>query len=301
MSGLTRPSKLRFPERTDVADQIVLGDRRRDLGRERARIADAGGAAEADDVEAELVERLLQVGLLEIVLHHLTARGERGLHPGLDRKALGDGVARHQAGGDHHARIGGVGAGSDGGDDDVAMAEIEIRPLDLVPLADVLALPEFAGHRGGEAGLGAAENDAVLRALGAGERGRDLAQVEFHSIGEHRIVGGPRAIDALRLGVSLDQGDSRRLAAGRLQIVERLRVDREQAAGRAVFRRHVGDRRPVGDRHGVEAGAEELDEFADHALLAQHLGDGQHEIGGGDAFAQFAVQPEPDHFGQQHR
>jgi hypothetical protein len=33
----------------------------------------------------------------------------------------------------------------------------------------------------------------------------------------------------------------------------------------------------------VEAGAVELHELADHALLAQHLGDGEHEVGGGGA------------------
>src|SRR3981189_3615915 len=40
--------------------QIVLVDRLGNLRRQRARIADAGGAAEADQVEAELVEVLLQ-------------------------------------------------------------------------------------------------------------------------------------------------------------------------------------------------------------------------------------------------
>ncbi len=41
-------------------------------------------------------------------------------------------------------------------------------------------------------------------------------------------------------------------------------------------------------RQVVEAGAEELDELADHAALAQHLRDGEHEVGGGDAFLQLA-------------
>jgi hypothetical protein len=36
---------------------------------------------------------------------------------------------------------------------------------------------------------------------------------------------------------------------------------------------------------GSRGRAVEFDELADHALLAQHLGDGQHEVGGGDAFA----------------
>ena len=64
-------------------DQIVLVDRFGDLLRQRAGIADAGGAAEADEVEAERVEILLQAGLVEIFGDHLRARRERGLHPRL--------------------------------------------------------------------------------------------------------------------------------------------------------------------------------------------------------------------------
>ena len=41
-------------------DEIALGDRRRDRLRQRPGIADAGGAAEADEVEAERVEIVLQ-------------------------------------------------------------------------------------------------------------------------------------------------------------------------------------------------------------------------------------------------
>ena len=90
-------------------------------------------------------------------------------------------------------------------------------------------------------------------------------------------------------------------AAGHVQIADGFGVDREEAAGRAVFRRHVADRRAVGERHVGEAGAEELDKLADDALLAQHLRDGQHEIRRGDAFLELAGEPEADDFGQQHR
>ena len=51
----------------------------------------------------------------------------------------------------------------------------------------------------------------------------------------------------------------------------------------------------------VEAGTEELDEFSDHALLAQHLRHRQHQVGGGDAFLHLALELEADHFRQQHR
>ena len=50
----------------------------------------------------------------------------------------------------------------------------------------------------------------------------------------------------------------------------------------------------------IEPGAEKLDELADHAARAQHLGDGQHQIGRRRAFLERAGQPEADHFGNEH-
>src|SRR3546814_12288377 len=63
----------------DIALVDSLGDRRV----ERARVADAGGAAVADQLEAAGVEVLLQAGGLQVVGHHLAAWRQRGLHPGL--------------------------------------------------------------------------------------------------------------------------------------------------------------------------------------------------------------------------
>ena len=103
-----------------------LGDRRR----QRAGIADAGGAAEADQVEADLVELLLQARLVEIFGDHLAARGERGLDPRLLLQAAPVGVAGEQAGAHQHARVRGVGAGGDRRDHHVAMAEIVGCALD---------------------------------------------------------------------------------------------------------------------------------------------------------------------------
>ncbi len=88
---------------------------------------------------------------------------------------------------------------------------------------------------------------------------------------------------------------------GVAQIADGVVVDREEAAGRAVFRRHVAERGAVGDRETGEARTEIFDEFADHAALAQHLRHGEHEIGRGDAFLELAVELHADHFRQQHR
>ena len=90
------------------------------------------------------------------------------------------------------------------------------------------------------------------------------------------------------------------LARGRLEIRQRLLVDREEAAGRAIFRRHIGDGGAVLERQIAEPDAEKFHELADHAGAAQHLGDGQHQIGGGDAVLELAGQAEAHHFGDQH-
>ena len=52
--GLTRPSKLRLPESTEADHQVAVADRLGDGIGQRAGIADAGGAAIAHQVEAEL-------------------------------------------------------------------------------------------------------------------------------------------------------------------------------------------------------------------------------------------------------
>ena len=79
-----RPSKLRLPESTATTARSLLGDRGGDLLRQRPAVADAGRAAVADEVEAELVEVLGQPGAVEVLGDDLRARRERGLDPRLD-------------------------------------------------------------------------------------------------------------------------------------------------------------------------------------------------------------------------
>ncbi len=282
-------------------DDAVVVDRLRNLFRQRAGIADAGGAAEADQVEADLVEILLQAGIGEIFRDHLAARRQRGLHPRLGLQPLGGGVARQQARADQDARIRGVGAGGDRRDHDVAMAEIEIAVLDGIALRFTVGLLVFAGQRGGEAGGNGRQRDAAFGTLRSGHRRHHVGEIERQRFREHRIgrLGG--AEQALRLGVGRHQRDAVGLAAGGLEIIDGRGVDREEAAGRTIFRRHVADGRLVRDREKVEAGAEEFDELADHALLAQHLRHRQHEVGRGDAFLELALELEADDFRQQHR
>ncbi len=90
-------------------------------------------------------------------------------------------------------------------------------------------------------------------------------------------------------------------ASGEFEVADGLLVDREDAAGTAELRRHVRNRRTVGERQAGEAVAEELDELVHHSLLAEHLGDREHEVGCGRSGGQAAPQSNADDLRDQHR
>ncbi|VVQ17921.1 hypothetical protein PS925_04364 [Pseudomonas fluorescens] len=144
------------------------------------------------------------------------------------------------------------------------------------------------------------QRHAILRAFRSGQTRFDAAHVQREAIGEYRFLTG-QAPQSLRFGVRLDQFHHFRWPAGQAQVFQRHVINREEAARRAIFRGHVGDGRTVGQWQISEAVTVELDEFAHYAFLAQHLRDGQHQVGGGDAFLEFAGQFEADHFRDQHR
>ena len=135
------------------------------------------------------------------------------------------------------------------------------------------ALVDRRAQRLLERGFHVAQQNAILRALGTCHARLHVGEIEFQRVGEDRVGRIVGAEQALFLGVALDQLDQRFVAAGAAQVVERLVVDREEAHRRAVFGRHVGDGRAVGQAQLATAGAVELDELADHAALAQHLDD----------------------------
>ena len=107
--------------------------------------------------------------------------------------------------------------------------------------------------------------------------------------------------EQILLAVRLDQRDPFRAAPRQSQIVERDPVDREEPARRAVLRRHVPERRAVGQRQRSHALAEVLDELPDDTGVAQDLRHGQHEIGRSRALGQRSAQLEPDHLRHEHR
>ncbi|MBG9885618.1 hypothetical protein ABE10_03255, partial [Bacillus toyonensis] len=148
--------------------------------------------------------------------------------------------------------------------------------------------------------LGLRQEDAVLRALRPCDRGDDRGEVELEVLAVLRLV---RRIvpERLLLRVLLHESDSLLVATGETQVVERHIVDREDRGGRAELRRHVPDGGAVGQRHRGHAGTVELDELAHHAVLAQHVGDREDDVGRGHARGDLAGQLEADDARDQHR
>ena len=147
--------------------------------------------------------------------------------------------------------------------------------------------------------LGVGELDTVLRALRARDGRHDVAQIELEVLGElglaARVVPHP-----LRLGVGFHQRQLVLVATRQPQIVDGDLVDRENRCGGTELRAHVAQRGAVGQRHLGHALTVELDELADHAVLAEHVGDGQHDVGGGYAGLDLPGQLEADDAGDEH-
>ena len=145
------------------------------------------------------------------------------------------------------------------------------------------------------------ERDPVLRALRTRDARLDLAEVELQRLGERGLLRVLGVKEALPAGVGVHQLDQLRGPARELEVAQGLGVDREDRAGRAELRRHVADRRPVGEPEGAQPRPEELHELAHHAALAEHLGHGQHQVGRGRALGELSAELEADHLREQHR
>jgi hypothetical protein len=214
-------------------------------------------------LKPELVEIFLQTGLLEIFADDLRTGRQRCLHPGLCRQTFRRGFARQQAGTDHDIRIGGIGAGRDRGNDDIAVAEIVTLAGYFYALLRFGALAEFLVHRHGKSGF---DFFKATRSCGRFGPDNDGSTELNSSLSTSVKIGSGRrlhAVHALRLGIGRNERDDIGRTGPCPSCNECIVIDRREAARRAIFGRHVAECRAVGDGQMREAGAEELDELSD--------------------------------------
>ncbi len=185
------------------------------------------------------------------------------------------------------------------------LAHVLLAAVDVVARVQQLRRPVEAALRGrpgeqrGELLLHLAQLDAILRPLRAGQAGSDVAQVQAHHLRIIDLAGLRHAEQALGAEIRLESLDLGLGAARALEVVDGLLVHREEAHGGTVLGCHVADGRPVRQRQGARALAEELHELAHHLVAAQDLGHRQHQVGGRHALAQLARQLEAHHVGRE--
>ena len=140
---------------------------------------------------------------------------------------------------------------------------------------------------------------SILRPLRSSYPWLDLAEVQFQIDAVIDFALARHAKHFLGAKVVFERGALLISATSGAQIIHRFLIDWKIANGRAVLRRHVADGGTIGYRQGRRAFAIKLNEFPDHFLRPQHLGDVQDEVGCGDAFLQASAQMHSHDFRRQ--
>ena len=130
------------------------------------------------------------------------------------------------------------------------------------------------------------QRHAILRPPRTGEARLDRGEIELQRVGVDRVRRRVGAEQPLRARIRFDQRD---LRASR-PVSRRYSSVMSSIGKIATVAPYSGHMLPSVTRSAIvrcfESGTEELDELADDALLAQRLGDREHEVGRGRAFGQ---------------
>ena len=137
-----------------------------------------------------------------------------------------------------------------------------------------------------------------MRPLGAGDRRLDRGEVELEDLGELRVGVAVATEQPLLLRVALDEVHAV-ASAGQLQVAQGLVVHRPVRGGRTVLGTHVRERRPIRELERRAPVPEELDEPADHPVLAEHLREREDQVGRGGSRRERA--PDPNAHDQRRR
>ena len=143
------------------------------------------------------------------------------------------------------------------------------------------------------------QHHSVLRTFRPGQAGLHIRQIQRQPGGKARLVPlvSPQS---LLFAVRFHQRDFIITTPGQTHITECDLIRREETTGCSVLRRHIGNCSAVSQRQLRQAVTPEFNKFAHHAVFAQHLCHSQHQVSGGDPFAQTTGQLKPDHIRDQH-
>src|SRR5262249_19576581 len=105
----------------------------------------------------------------------------------------------------------------------------------------------------------------------------------------------------LLFAVSLNQSNLLIRPPSKLQILQRLFINREDATSSPIFRSHVGDRRAIGQRQILQPRPVILNKLPNHTVLTQHLRNGKDKVSSSSPFSQSPSKLHANHQRNQHR
>ena len=235
---------------------------------------------------------------MQVFRDHPRARPQGGLDPRLHAQTQGGCFFRDQAGAEHDGGVGSIGARGDRGNYHGAIGHFRLLPVDnrghlAFRVYVALRLQGVNGIRKHLFGL--TQWHPVLWPLGTRQTGFDAGQIQFNHRGVVSLFLTRGAEHTLCFGIGLDQIDLFFIATGQTQVGQGFCINRENAAGRTIFRGHVGDGGTIGQRQVIQPIAEEFDEFTHDPVLAQDLDYGQDQVSGSGTFRQMTFQAEANH------
>ena len=127
------------------------------------------------------------------------------------------------------------------------------------------------------------QRDAILRTFWPGEACLNAAHIKLKRTGKYRFIARI-APHTLRFGIGLYQRHLLFAASAQTHVLQRDVINWEKATGCAIFWCHVGNGRAVSQGQRIQPVPVELNKFAHHPMLAQHLRNGKYQIGRGNAF-----------------
>jgi hypothetical protein len=103
--------------------KVFIGKCLLDVGVQRSRISNAGGASVPNNIKSEFIQIRLQSSLLQIVGYHPRTRRQRCLNGGIHLHPTFHRFLREQSSPQHHTWVTGVRATGNGRDQDTTVAD----------------------------------------------------------------------------------------------------------------------------------------------------------------------------------
>jgi len=249
--------------------------------------------------------------VLEVLSDDTGSGGEGGLEERSSGETLLNSVFGNKTSLEHDARVGGVSAGGDSSNHDGTVLEFvvntfkgEFLGVSKFVFGDSETLEaDLVGQAIFEVVLHAVDLNSVVRSFGASDARHNGGEVELHDV---TGVGGVNlgtvvnTEETLGLKVGLDDLDSVGIGSDELKVLDGLVIDGEEAHGGTVLGGHVSDSGSVGEVKVSATFAEEFDELSNDTSLTEHVGAGEHQIGGGGVGREVTGESEADDLGEDH-